>query len=112
MLNVTEVKNDFYKIEAMLDGIFNANLPLPRCQLPIWDINVVLDYMESLPDKIPLKVLAPKLSTLLMIVTMKRKTEIWQLSLDHYTRDKINNTGTFIIQAPVKQLTRKNIQTP
>ena len=110
MLNVVEVKNDFYKIEAMLDGIFNANPPLPRQKLPIWDINLVLDYMESLPEKIPLKVLAPKLATLLMIVTLKRKTEIWQLSLDHYTRDHTKNTGTFIIQAPVKQFTRKTFK--
>ena len=81
-------KIDDYKVGKhptvceLLSGVFNLRSPQPRYNF-IWDINVVLTYLKSLPenDHLSDQQLTQKLTTLLALTSGSRNHEIHHLDV-------------------------------
>jgi len=69
-----------YLIKNLMRGILKGNPPLPRYK-EIWDVDIVLKYLLSLPknSELSLKILSKKLVTLLAITAPIRASEIARL---------------------------------
>ena len=68
-------------ISRFLSGLFSLTLPKTT-----WDINVVLDFINTLPpnEDLPLVLLSQKLVVLLLLSTMRRRSEILGFHLDYF----------------------------
>ena len=75
--------SDHPLISKFMKGIYNQHPTLPR-YVNIWDINVLLDYFESLPSnsELTLKCLTEKLTVLLLILSEQPKQTL--LAIDIY----------------------------
>ena len=67
-------------VKTLMKGILRGNPPLPKHH-EIWDVDIVLNYLCSLPknEDLDLKTLSKKLAVLLAIISPKRTSEIARL---------------------------------
>ena len=69
-------------VSQLIRGASNDRLPRPR-NLPVWDISVVLDFMDTtITQKLDIRMLSKKLATLLAITSLHRGSELHLLNLD------------------------------
>ena len=68
-----------------ITGIFNRNPPPPKPVTDIWDVNVVLSYLDKLPptQHLPLMLLTMKTILLVLISTMRRRADVIQIRRDN-----------------------------
>ena len=73
-------------VSRYITGLFNM-YPQPVCPLrDIWDVNIVLEYWNTSPvnEDLPLMLLSQKVVLLLLIATMKRRSDIMLMRVDNY----------------------------
>ncbi|XP_067665161.1 uncharacterized protein [Haliotis asinina] len=89
-------------VKRFLRGIFNLRPSLPRYQ-HVWDVKIVLDYLESLGknEELSLKTLTLKFSMLLALVSGQRSQSLQLLSLDNMSR--VGSKVVFVLTSLVKQ---------
>ena len=97
-------------VSQLIKGIFQEKLPTPK-YTEIWDVSVVLSYLQSFSpvDKLSLKELTLKLLVLILLVSGQRGQTVHLLSIDHMV--SVNNCYTFQIVDHVKQ-SRPGIKNP
>ena len=85
-----------------MKGIFQEKPPRPK-YTEIWDVSIVLSYLQSLSpvDKLPLKELTLKLVVLILLVSGQRGQTVHLLSIDHMV--SVNSCYTFQIVDHLKQ---------
>ena len=95
-----------------MKGIFQEKPPRPK-YTEIWDVSIVLSYLQSLSpvDKLSLKELTLKIFVLILIVSGQRARgqTVYLLSIDHMV--SVNNCYTFQIVDHLKQ-SRPGVQNP
>ena len=69
--------------------IYNRHPPMPR-YVKVWDINKVLNYIDSLPanEELSYKQLTQKLVVLLMILGARRKQALHSVQIDNVVLDE------------------------
>ena len=69
----------------LLTGVFNSNPPQPR-YTSTWDVNVVIEYLKTLPSNptLPLKLLTMKTVMLFALTKSSRSSDLCLLSVEHY----------------------------
>ena len=75
---------DSVLISRYITGVFNL-FPKPPCpQRDVWDVNKVLNYWDRQPvnKDLPLMMLTQKTVLLLLISTMRRRSELLSMNLD------------------------------
>ena len=84
------------RASALMSGMFNKRLPQPKYPF-IWDVETVLDFLRELPgnDLLSDKLLTPKVSMLLSLLSASRVSEITNLRVDYLT--KHSSVYTFAI---------------
>ena len=84
-------------------GLFHLVPPKPVLPKEIWDVNVVLSFLDRLPPNkdLPLLLLSQKLVILILISTMKRKSELLGMHLDYmvFRPNEVLFTNVFIPKA-------------
>ena len=72
-----------------IKGIYNRHPPMP-IYVKIWDINKVLNYIDSLPvnEELSYKQLTQKLVVLLMILGARRKQALHSVQIDNVVLDE------------------------
>ena len=75
------------RASALMSGMFNKRLPQPKYPF-IWDVETVLDFLRELPgnDLLSDKLLTPKVSMLLSLLSASRVSEITNLRMDYLTK--------------------------
>ena len=75
------------RVSDLMSGIFNQRPPQPRYTF-IWDVEVVLKYLRTLPDNNLLsdKVLTLKLVLLLALTSASRASEMTNLNLRYFNK--------------------------
>ena len=60
--------------------------PPPRPLKDIWDVNIVLSYLDKLPpnEDLPLMLLNQKTLVLVLISTMRRRCDVMGMRVDNY----------------------------
>ena len=95
-----------------MKGFFQEKPPRPK-YTEIWDVSIVLSYLQSLSpvDKLSLKELTLKIFVLILIVLGQRARgqTVYLLSIDHMV--SVNNCYTFQIVDHLKQ-SRPGVQNP
>lgn len=76
-----------------MKGVFESRPQLPRYQ-DIWDVGLVLQYIQQLPDELTLLDLTMKLCVLFLLVTMQRCQTLHLVKLSDI---KFNNNGLTIL---------------
>ena len=73
-------------VSRFLTGLFNLHPVPPRPQREIWDVNEVLAYWDSQPENkdLPLMFLSQKVLLLVLISTMKRRSEVMGMRVDNF----------------------------
>ena len=73
--------------DQFLRGLFNFNPPLKSRPMPAWNINVLLDFLQSSQfeplDSVPFLLLAQKTLCLLLLASGRRIGEIANISRSH-----------------------------
>ena len=89
-------------VSRLMKGIFQEKPPRPKYK-EIWDVSIVLSYLQSLSpvDKLPLKELTLKLVLLILLVSGQRGQTVHLLSIDHMV--SVNSCYTFQIVDHLKQ---------
>ena len=102
-------KAEEFMCNSLIESMLNKKPPTKKKVAKVWDINIMLKYICSLPsmDRWSLRLLSKVCATLLMLATMRRKAEILDMDLKHLTWDTAKSTATFHLQKPVKNLNRK-----
>ena len=92
-----------------MKGIFQEKPPRPK-YTEIWDVSIVLSYLQSLSpvDKLPLKELTMKI-VLILLVSGQRGQTVHLLSIDHMV--SVNSCYTFQIVDHLKQ-SRPGVKNP
>ena len=90
-----------------MKGIFQEKPPRPK-YTEIWEVSVVLSYLQSPVDKLPLKELTMKL-VLILLVSGQRGQTVHLLSIDHMV--SVNSCYTFQIVDHLKQ-SRPGVKNP
>ena len=69
-------------VSRFMKGIFNCNLPAPR-YTSTWDVDIVLEYLSSLPDNtlLPLAALTHRLAMLFALCSANRCSELAALDI-------------------------------
>jgi len=69
-------------VSQLLKGIYNSRPPQPRYSTT-WDVDIVVQYLQSLGDNasLPLKILSQKLLLLMALVEASRISELQALDL-------------------------------
>ena len=93
-----------------MKGIFQEKPPKPK-YTEIWDVTIVLSYLQSLSsvDKLSLKKLTLKLVVLILLVSGQRGQTVHLLSIDHMV--SVNSCYTFHIVDHLKQ-SRPGVKNP
>lgn len=87
------------RVSALMRGIFNKKPPKPKYRF-IWDVDLVLGYLETLVINDNLGKLTHKLVMLLALTSASRASEIWQLDLDYMIR--MDSFYSFTLPRPTK----------
>ena len=97
-------------VSRLMKGIFQEKPPRPK-YTEIWDVSIVLSYLQSLSpvDKLPLKELTLKLVVLILLVSGQRGQTVHLLSIDHMV--SVNSCYTFQIVDHLKQ-SRPGVKNP
>ena len=97
-------------VSRLMKGIFQEKLPRPK-YTEIWDVSIVLSYLQSLSpvDKLSLKELTLKLLVLILLVSGQWGQTVHLLSIDHMV--SVNNCYTFQIVDHLKQ-SRPSVKNP
>ena len=97
-------------VSRLMKGVFQEKPPRPK-YTEIWDVSIVLPYLQSLSpvDKLPLKELTLKLLELLLLVSGQRGQTFHLLSIDYVV--SVNNCYTFQIVDHLKQ-SRPGVKNP
>lgn len=100
-----------HQIALLSRALFHHCPPIPKPKDHIWDVNLVLAYLEKLPpnNKLSLLQLSKKVATLTMLATTRRQMEIRLCRLDHATFKP--TSITFHLQTPVKNYSHSNFRT-
>jgi len=99
-------------VSQLLKGIYNSRPPQPRYSTT-WDVDIVVQYLQSLGDNtsLPLKVLGQKLLLLMTLVEASRISELQALDLRYrvfqpegvlFTLPTLGKKRT--VEAPPKQV--------
>ena len=98
------------RISSILTGIFNNRMPQPKYCF-VWDVEVVLKYLDSLhTDKLELKMLTYKTTMLLALAESSRAHEICYL--DTYYLTKHSSGYTFQFGKITKTVRRNKLRPP
>ena len=97
-------------VSRLMKSIFQEKPPRPK-YTEIWDVSIVLSYLQSLSpvDKLSLKELTLKLLVLILLVSGQRGQTVHLLSIDHMV--SMNNCYTFQIVDHLKQ-SRPGVKNP
>ena len=87
---------------------FNQRPPCAKQKKKTWDVNILLNYLRKLGDNsnIPINKLGGKAALLILLSTMCRKSDLFQLNLEHLTMKGGNMT--FELQNPIKTYSAKS----
>ncbi len=98
-------------VSKVVKGMFRERPRIPKKML-VYDTNIVLRYMESLPGnkELPLELLTKKLTTLLCILSGQRSQSIASLYMEHMC--KTESLYTFFIPKLLKTTTPTFHQEP
>jgi len=93
-----------------MKGIFQEKPPRPK-YTEIWDVSIVLSYLQSLSpvEKLSLKELTLKLVVLILLVSGQRGQTVHLLNIDHMV--SVNSCYTFQIVDHLKQ-SRPGVKNP
>ena len=94
-------------VSRLMKGIFQEKPPRPK-YTEIWEVSIVLSYLQSPVDKLPLKELTMKL-VLILLVSGQRGQTVHLLSIDHMV--SVNSCYTFQIVDHLKQ-SRPGVKNP
>ena len=97
-------------LKKFIHGVHNKNPACARRGSTNWDVQILLDYFNNLPNnqQLSLQQLGGKLTLLLLICSMCRIGEVRQLSLSNMDISDDDNTVTFHLSEPTKTYTFDN----